>query len=643
MELGGPANQAGILYQNSIAALYLGRLCDGTPRPDEHAVHGVRVEAPTAVDDIVVTYRDGHRSFIQAKENIRDNDSAWQELWHSFERQFWQIDFQRDKDRLLLQIGEVHNEHHAIREMSIRATSSLNYAEWTSRLTEEQKKLLKKITALFDPAHASAEEQILLFFKHFDLEIHPLIDIERDLVPYWIPQSNKTQIELFKLLRDAVGGAARKRDSFSMTSLASRLAAESNVTFAVQPALDELLELVKGCGAALKQHKRSFGNTGVQLKRAVVEVIKTWILETSDGSDDVGILLDRAGMGKTVVLQDVLCALEDAGIRVLAIKADLLSGITTREELRDYLGLPDSTERVLNRLADRERVVLLVDQIDALSLSLARDQRTLDLVLELVAKAGLIPGVRVLLSCRTFDLNSTPRLTEIESRKFEVAELSDEEIKEVFDKLDFQNVRYERLSPATKQLLRVPLHLDLFIRILAERSTRANGSDSLPREIESLQDLYSMLWQMVVRKNDPRGPSEDDRELVLKLVTEEMNRNQRTTIAQSLFSNQSKELQHAARWLGSQGILIPNEAVRAGLEWTFLHQTFFDYCYAKNFLDEGKSLYHAVRNGDQGLFARPQVIHVLEYLRGTNPGTYIRELNSLLSASPSEIRFHLRD
>jgi|GEM_PF-1163505 len=642
MERGGPANQSGILYQNSIAALYLGRLCDSTPRPDEHAVEGVRVEAPTAVDDIVVTYRDGHRTFIQAKENVRANDSAWQEIWSSFERQFWQLDFQKGKDRLLVQIGEVHNEHHAVREIGIRAAGSFNYAEWISRLTEDQKKLLKKILALFDPKHAAAEE-ILSFFKHFDLEIRPLIDVERDLVRDWIPQSNKTQIELFKLLRDAVGGAARRRDSFSMIGLSARLAAESNVIFAVQPDLDELLETVRGCGAGLKQHKRSFGNTGIHLKRAVVEVIKTWILEPSDRPDDVGILLDRAGMGKTVVLQDVLYALEDAGVRVLAIKADLLSGISTREELRDYLGLPDSVERVLHRLADRETVVLLIDQMDALSISLAPEQRTLDLVLDVVAKARLIPRVRVLLSCRTFVLNNTPKLSEIESRKFPVAELAVDEVREVFDKLDFQNVRYERLSPATQQLLRVPLHLDLFIRILSERASHPVTSDSAPREIESLQDLYSLLWQTVVRKNDPEGPLEVHRELVLRLITEEMNPSQRTTVTQSLFSNQSNELQGAVRWLASQGILIPNDALRAGVEWTFLHQTFFDYCYAKYFLEDGKSLYQTVRDGDQGLFARPQVIHVLEYLRGTNPSTSIRELNSLLNASPSELRFHLRD
>lgn len=134
MERGGPTTQSGILYQNSIGALYLGRLCDSTARPDEHAVESVRIEAPAAVDDIVVTYRDGHRSFIQAKENVRDNDEAWRVLWKAFENQFWSADFDTGKDRLFLQIGEIHDEHHALREIANRAISSGTHSEWISRL-----------------------------------------------------------------------------------------------------------------------------------------------------------------------------------------------------------------------------------------------------------------------------------------------------------------------------------------------------------------------------------------------------------------------------------------------------------------------------------------------------------------------------
>lgn len=55
-EAGGPTTQSGILYQNAIAVLYLGRLCDAVPRPDYQRVIHVRVEAPEDVDDTVVTF-----------------------------------------------------------------------------------------------------------------------------------------------------------------------------------------------------------------------------------------------------------------------------------------------------------------------------------------------------------------------------------------------------------------------------------------------------------------------------------------------------------------------------------------------------------------------------------------------------------
>jgi hypothetical protein len=126
-------------------------------------------------------------------------------LWKAFENQFWNAEFRIGKDRLVLQVGEIHDEHHSLKAIANRTGGAVAHSEWVSRLTKPQQTLLKRITALFDPKHAAAEEEVLLLFKHVDVEIHPLIDIERDLVPKWIPASNKTPLELFKLLRDAAG------------------------------------------------------------------------------------------------------------------------------------------------------------------------------------------------------------------------------------------------------------------------------------------------------------------------------------------------------------------------------------------------------------------------------------------------------
>jgi hypothetical protein len=74
-EAGGSTTQSGILYQNSVAVLYLGRLLDVSNRPDIERVEQVRVEAPTDVDDTVVTFADRHRTYIQSKEHLRGTSS----------------------------------------------------------------------------------------------------------------------------------------------------------------------------------------------------------------------------------------------------------------------------------------------------------------------------------------------------------------------------------------------------------------------------------------------------------------------------------------------------------------------------------------------------------------------------------------
>jgi len=69
-EPGGPTAQAGIHYQNTVAALFLGRMLDPQKRPDSDRVTGVRVEVPTDVDDTVVDFADGHCAYIQAKRAL---------------------------------------------------------------------------------------------------------------------------------------------------------------------------------------------------------------------------------------------------------------------------------------------------------------------------------------------------------------------------------------------------------------------------------------------------------------------------------------------------------------------------------------------------------------------------------------------
>jgi hypothetical protein len=120
-------------------------------------------------------------------------------------------------------------------------------------------------------------------------------------------------------------------------------------------------------------------------------------------------------------------------------------------------------------------------------------------------------------------------------------------------------------------------------------------------------------------------------------MTDYMNREQRTSVPQSVFTRpDAQHLDGATRWLASTGILVPS-----GTGWTFLHQTFFDYCYARRFVDGGGSLSESILAGDQDLFARPQLVQVLTYLRGSESQAYLHELNLLFRAE--DLRFHLKE
>lgn len=227
-ERGGPTTQSGIFYQNSVAALFLGELCDGRPVSASERVTDVRVEAPEHVDDVVVTYADGHRTFIQAKEALQPQTRPWTGLWKDFEDQFWSSGFGRTNDRLFLYVGERRDDHHQLEELCRRAAGHTEYITWQNGLSTSQKGLVSRIRALFEAEH-QADEDVYSFFRQVDVVVLPLEDIERDKAPVRMPPASVPAFTLFRLLRDRIGGHARYRRSFTRTALQQSLAEDAAV------------------------------------------------------------------------------------------------------------------------------------------------------------------------------------------------------------------------------------------------------------------------------------------------------------------------------------------------------------------------------------------------------------------------------
>src|SRR5437868_11768104 len=83
-------------------------------------------------------------------------------------------------------------------------------------------------------------------------------------------------------------------------------------------------------------------------------------------------------------------------------------------------------------------------------------------------------------------------------------------------------------------------------------------------------------------------------------------------------------------------IVVENDTVR------FFHETFFDYCWARLFVEEGRTLLEfLLADGlEQHLFRRAQVRQILEFQRERDFSTYLRNLRELLT--DTRVRYHLK-
>lgn len=384
----------------------------------------------------------------------------------------------------------------------------------------------------------------------------------------------------------------------------------------------ELLEAIYQASAELRNYPNEIA--GIHLERTEVNQIVQWVLNGGSESQ-VGMLLDQPGGGKTVVMRDILEELEEREVPTLAIKADNLSGIKTYADLVERLGLPDRIEECVRPLvATTNLVVVLLDQLDALSLTLSRDQATLDVIQSILSRLRSQDNVKIIASCRTFDLNNDPRLRTIKvDSKFQLQPLDEEQVNRVLHKLDVQPAR---LLPAHRNLLTTPLHLDIYARIVI-----SGGKKYPPEGFRTLQVLYEELWQKLVVIAPPDFPPPKERIKAIYQLVDSMQNNRQTTAPEAILDDYPE----AAKYLERQGILRREKG-----NWLFLHQTLYDYCYARRFVAQNR-LSQEILNGTQGLFERSQMVQVLAYLREADEVIYHRELTKLLFADNLRPHLHL--
>ena len=364
------------------------------------------------------------------------------------------------------------------------------------------------------------------------------------------------------------------------------------------------------------------------IKRDEVEIILNWIAKDADKSNPkrVALLYGGAGVGKSVVMHDVLFELEqNEEYLVLGLKTDQIEFEDT-ENLRKRMHLAKPLVPIIREIASKaKRVVVLIDQIDALSLSLSSNRTPLRSMFKLIEQIKSIPHVRVVISCRPYDLEYDPILNNMRiETKWELKNLSSGDVKAI---LKCHSLDYN-LSEQLLEFLGNPLHLCLYLKVIPFEKLR----NPITEEV-----LYDGLW-----KNFVIGIDANKREKVLELLDTMvvvMYQRQELFVCKKEFESKYND---ELNYLLSNGLLLCTSNGRI----QFFHQTMFDYVYARRFVENKYDLMKELSNQHQGFFSRAAVKSIFSFLRETNPILYIQNMDNLLfekgETEEYKYRFHLK-
>ncbi len=397
-----------------------------------------------------------------------------------------------------------------------------------------------------------------------------------------------------------------------------RLSSPERAGVAVREATDRYLD-----GA----RRRLIRQTLVPRKAA--ETLLSRLGETATDS----VVTGKAGSGKTACVVEIMEALRERDLPVLAFRLDRIPfpSVSTTADLGGHLGLEESPILVLAAAAeDADRPgVLIVDQLDAVSTMSGRSSGAFDVVEDLLREARGTRARAVLhtvVVCRAFDWQHDHRLrrlvppdsgTQVEIMEFEV-----DEVKEILTGANFDPARFRERQLA---LLRLPQNLSLFLE--------AGFDTSQAPTFGTATQLFDRYWTEKRRAVEERAaPAPDQWMGVIEALCNEMTSAQQLSVPRETLDDFPSA--YVDR-LASEGVLTFDRR-----RYGFGHESFFDYCFARVFVGQPGSLVSFLKGSEQHLFRRAQIRQVLAYLRDADRARYVEEIRALLS--DEGVRAHVK-
>ena len=351
---------------------------------------------------------------------------------------------------------------------------------------------------------------------------------------------------------------------------------------------------------------------------------KSLIDELLDQNGSELILLTGvAGSGKSGVVRAAIERLRQHDIPHLAFRVDQLLQYSSRESLgKALLGREESPVSTLKGTSPSNSSVLFIDQVDAISEISGRDGQIKEVVFRLIQDAHLFGNIKIVAVCRTFDLESDPRLKDLKNknrtRQIDIPLLNwSTDVEPVLKK---KGADITLFKEPQRRLLCLPVNLAVFLEI---------GDFGLPfLSRTSLHEALLKKKEREIPKN--RKISWSPTKALTKLCDWMTARQQLSAPASVL-----DEYLNASDILVSEGLIINSRG-----QLNFFHESFFDHVFARAFVHGNQSVVQLLNSAEQHLFRRTQVRQILESLRQNDYHRYLTELSDMLSCST--VRFHIK-
>ncbi|NSW90329.1 MAG: AAA family ATPase [Firmicutes bacterium] len=157
---------------------------------------------------------------------------------------------------------------------------------------------------------------------------------------------------------------------------------------------------------------------GRQIERLEFLEFTELLQRIEESEHSTTLVLGSPGSGKSSLLSTLAHHLKEKGMPVLAIKADTLStDVNTVEDLRKVLDLSLDVRDGVLALAEREKVVVIIDQLDAVSELLDRKSGRLNVLLNLIHNLSGQKSVHIIASSREFECRHDVRLNSVNAEK----------------------------------------------------------------------------------------------------------------------------------------------------------------------------------------------------------------------------------